>query len=173
MTWMRFMFSASKEFCKQLHNFHQRSQNNFISDVSDGTYMKYLIQEFTNKPTLFISALTDGLSLFKTSKSNIWPFCFVLNNLDRTVRRDLRYIFSSCVMDFEKKNFGDLLQFMFFSELKYLQNNSFSIWNCFENEIQQYYACFCFGLMDWDAKLVIANFPNWSSNNPCPTCNYE
>ena len=72
---------------------------------------------------LYINACTNGLAIFKSRSSNVWPFGFTILNLPSFIRKQIEYIFPCTTMHFEKGEFNNMLQFLFFSELQYLQTN--------------------------------------------------
>ena len=79
---------------------------------------------FNVNTTVFINIAVDGLAMFKSNKTDIWPWMFYFASLLPDFRRLLENLFVSQVMSVKSKEYNDLLQFMFFSELKYLQYNS-------------------------------------------------
>lgn len=120
------MFGFSKKFCDaiaQQNSYYQKYYNeSSIVDWFNGEYSKQLIGLFPYESTIFITSNSDGLALFKTENSNLWPLSFNVLNLPNQIRHELSYFFTTTVMFMHKSCYPEfqMLQLAFISELNYL-----------------------------------------------------
>jgi len=99
------------------------SLDEYIGDWYDGKYCRQVIAAFDSE-TIYLSIATDGLSLFKTRSTGLWPlFCNILN-LQQESRRELQYFLPLSVVELQKGKWSDLLQLLFFTEMDYLKSKS-------------------------------------------------
>lgn len=120
LTWLKFMFKYSTTFATHCQTQFDTDAA-FYSDWHNGEYCINVMREFNGKKTVYISTASDGLALFKTRNSSLTPLFFVINNLPPSHRKDLRFYFPVSVMETLQKDYSDLQQFLFFSELEFLQ----------------------------------------------------
>lgn len=182
-SWLKFMFSYSAEFVNNLFHGLDLESSNQYSDWKDGEYCQAVIKHFVGKghKTLFVSLAADGVALFKTRNSELSPLFFIVNSLRKHIRKQLCHYFPVSVQETTKERRTELQYFLFFQELKFLEENSmfdlniFShsacrVYNCVTNQYEDYYVAFLYGMLDWKEKVHIAKCASWSANYPCPLC---
>ena len=99
-----------------------------IHDWYDGSYSQQIIKySKANCTTIYLSIATDGLALFKTRSSGLWPFCCTILNMNPLLRKELEHYIPVSVMELAKGQWSDLLQLLFFKEIEYLHINSMFI----------------------------------------------
>jgi len=138
MQWIKFLFANSQDFVSRLITEVEDEGmysilvlficciNKKIDEIVDwynGDYCKKILNE-SNNDIIGITICCDGLALYKTRQSNLWPLIFNVANSAKAFRKDLQNLLPLSVMEVRDGNWSDLLQLLFFKEMQYLHNNS-------------------------------------------------
>lgn len=139
-----------------------------IEDIYDGKhYMKFddVLSDPHNMSFLWN---TDGVPLFKSSKTSMWPLYFVINELPFKMRREPENMLLAGLWIGPKK--PEMMTFLkpFIEDLELLENGVLVTTD--RNEIIAVKGLLLAGTADLPAKCAVCNMMQYNGKYSCPCC---
>ncbi|XP_066599926.1 uncharacterized protein [Prorops nasuta] len=119
---IKLLFSQPS-FLQNLQYRFQRENSTCLLDIYDGKIYKELNDSngmLNSKLNISLSWYTDGISPFKSSKFSVWPFFFIINELEYKKRYQLQNLFFFGLWFGEKKPIPNLFLRSLHDSLKLL-----------------------------------------------------
>ena len=156
-----------EKFREQLEKHRQRyHEEGLIGDICDGELFKEVVQDDTC--TLTLTWNTDGVPLFKSSKTSMWPLYFCINELPFIQRRKPENLLLAGLWIGPKK--PEMMTFLdpFINDLEILQNGL-----CVDispDERKTFKVFLIAGTADLPAKAAVCNITQFNGKYSCPHC---
>lgn len=142
----------------------KKSKNFFLVPNFIESCKKIICPQFPSGSTINASLYTDGVSTFQSSKFSIWPIYLVINNLDFSVRYNLKNIIVCGIWYGKVKPDMQKLIKIFLNPLIPFFNNGFAIGSFnFSINIQ-------FLIADKPARSMLLNTQSSNAKFFCPCC---
>lgn len=166
------LIMSDDKFLENVLNFSKRVKENKenIEDIQDGEIFKELKGKgfFKRLLDFSLSWYTDGFQLFRSSKYNLWPFYFTINNIPFRFRRVKENVMIAVIWFGKQKPIANLI-------LKHIYDDIIKLFNGVNVTLKNdqtvvVKSIVTGGSADLDAKAIFGNNVRWNGNYACQIC---